>query len=866
MFSLPFSTGSRFPALRARGPSSLARCVLWTVLLCVPGATALSQTPPAANTDAEIGAPADADQQGTPALKFAFREQPWLDVLDWFARQADLSLVVNEVPPGSFTYSDTKAYKPTEALDLLNGVLSTRGFALIRRDRMLICAKLTDGIPEGLIPRIQLDQLDQYGQFELVEVLFPLGRRPVEAVAEEIRPLLGPYGKATPLPQTKQLLVLTTAGKMRAVDAIISSIPEPQPPKVEPEKPKPPPPTLVVYPAKDVDAQAAVEMLQAMLGDTKMTIDSRTGQINAYATPQQHAVIAKLLEQMATTSDEQLRPNLQVYEIQHDSPEILLQQLRLVVPSATLTLDPGTNRLLAFAAPPQQEQIQQTLQKLQAGGPDDIPDVPVVYSLRQVAPETVLTMVQTLFPRAKVSVDAGTKRLVVLATLQQQTAIGQFIEQLETQPTGQVQIKDYPLNDLATQQVQQVVQSMVPEAKLTFEPDAGRLLVIATETQQTQVQDVLRQLAAAAGTTIQRTVRSYDVTELQREQFTKNYVQLDPQLKDIKLLDAGTPTQLLVLATEDQHVRLDRVLRELLRTLPAETSQLKVFSVTPTQRSRFLALQASIDPRLKSVRVIDESRPQELVVWATPEQVQLIEDLLQSLKDAAPTDAMQLVAYPIEVGDPSSVQAVLRELYPDTKILVDEESRRVMVWTTAEQHRAIAQAVHQLDAPPSAGKRRMVYYRLGDVDARDVERLLQRLVPDVSMVSDRDTNSIIAWGTDKDHALLAKTVEDFRQQASQGDHTVVRYPCGTLEPERVRRLLDDLVPRARFVADPETGAIIVWGTAAEHQTISEALQQMTGGQDKGDASLKSYSVGRVSATEVIPLLREIVPLAQLSRR
>ena len=92
---------------------------------------------------------------GQAKLRFNFRDQNWIDVLDWFARQAGLSLVVNEPPTGTFTYSDTKSYSPTEALDLLNGVLSTRGFTLIRRERMLICADVSKGFPEGLVPQVQ---------------------------------------------------------------------------------------------------------------------------------------------------------------------------------------------------------------------------------------------------------------------------------------------------------------------------------------------------------------------------------------------------------------------------------------------------------------------------------------------------------------------------------------------------------------------------------------------------------------------------------------------------------------------------------------------------------------------------------------
>ena len=134
-------------------------------------------------------------------------------------RQAGLSLVVNEPPPGTFTYSDSKSYSPVQALDLLNGVLITRGFTLVRRERMLICLDLSEGVPSGMLPRVLIEDLDQYGNFELVQVMFPLGGRPAPGVAEEITPLIGNFGEAVALPQTKQLLVWTTAGKMRAVSA-----------------------------------------------------------------------------------------------------------------------------------------------------------------------------------------------------------------------------------------------------------------------------------------------------------------------------------------------------------------------------------------------------------------------------------------------------------------------------------------------------------------------------------------------------------------------------------------------------------------------------------------------------------------------
>ena len=94
-------------------------------------------------------------------LRFNFRDQKWADVLDWFARQAGLALVMDQPPSGAFTYSNNRSYSPTEAIDLLNSVLLTKGFSLIQRGRMLILVDLSDDLPSNLIPRVTPEEIDR---------------------------------------------------------------------------------------------------------------------------------------------------------------------------------------------------------------------------------------------------------------------------------------------------------------------------------------------------------------------------------------------------------------------------------------------------------------------------------------------------------------------------------------------------------------------------------------------------------------------------------------------------------------------------------------------------------------------------------
>jgi RND family efflux transporter MFP subunit len=72
-----------------------------------------------------------------PKIRFKYNFALWKDVLKSFTEQAHLSLVMDAPPPGTFNYTDDKEYTINEAIDLLNRVLLSKGYALVRQDRVL---------------------------------------------------------------------------------------------------------------------------------------------------------------------------------------------------------------------------------------------------------------------------------------------------------------------------------------------------------------------------------------------------------------------------------------------------------------------------------------------------------------------------------------------------------------------------------------------------------------------------------------------------------------------------------------------------------------------------------------------------------
>ncbi|HEY2761462.1 MAG TPA: secretin N-terminal domain-containing protein, partial [Pirellulales bacterium] len=189
-----------------------------------PSTTRTVAAPSNRNTKLTSTKDTSIQRTGDGKIVFNFRNQQWKDALEWFAQAADLSLVMDAVPSGTFNYQDDRAYTLPEAIDIINSILLDREFTLVRRDRMLKVVSLKDGVPPNLVPIVTPDDLEKHGKYELVSMMLPLNRLSTDEALQVVKPLLslqGLVGSVVPLPQSKQLLVTETAGRMKLIQQIL---------------------------------------------------------------------------------------------------------------------------------------------------------------------------------------------------------------------------------------------------------------------------------------------------------------------------------------------------------------------------------------------------------------------------------------------------------------------------------------------------------------------------------------------------------------------------------------------------------------------------------------------------------------------
>ncbi|MEO8270308.1 MAG: hypothetical protein ABI557_11355, partial [Aureliella sp.] len=343
--------------------------------------------------------------QPTQKLMFQFRDMKWEDVFNWFASQQDLTLVMDRTPGGTFTYSDTRSYSPSEGIDLLNSVLMTRGFTLVRREKMLVVMELSDSIQLELLPRVPLEQLDERGRFEIVSVLFPLAGRPVDAVLQEVKPYLSNYGRAIPLARGGQLLVVETAGKMSTINELIASVPIPQE-NPKPDKPEPPPqPVFAAYALGALDSGSALDTIRKLIPSEQITVDGRTGVLSAFVIPAQQMAIKSAIDQMQASQGELPDAETVAYRISGMKPEALQQQISALAPRAIMTIT--SDRALVTADVADQQIIRNALKALDIQ-PMAVDRTLQVFEVSKSSAEQIATGLRTFLPNSFVVSNAAT--------------------------------------------------------------------------------------------------------------------------------------------------------------------------------------------------------------------------------------------------------------------------------------------------------------------------------------------------------------------------------------------------------------------------------------------------------------------------
>lgn len=347
------------------------------------------------------------NQPKNDRLYFSFAGSKWSDVIAWLAETADLALHVDDLPKGTFTYSDSQGFTLQEAIDRINLFLLPEGFTLIRSGRLLSVIDLNNPRSvkqlETLSRLVKPEQLDELPDHDLVKCLFPLGELEANEAIEELSPLNliiapGVFNK------TQQILLTDTAGKLKLARDILTAF--------RPETLK----NGTVVRSFTLDHVTAEDVLSVarphlglatgeMIGiDVSISADVLGENIFVTGVEDKVQLIENLISEIDFPEKQANDANnfLQSYRVAGGNVEMVYNVLQTLLSGEELRLsiDQAAQSIVAFASEDIHRQIAETVQKLQASEAQF-----TVIPLRHVDPYLVITLLEQMLDLDQDSTD-----------------------------------------------------------------------------------------------------------------------------------------------------------------------------------------------------------------------------------------------------------------------------------------------------------------------------------------------------------------------------------------------------------------------------------------------------------------------------
>ena len=805
------------------------------------------------------------ETQSPKKLMFQFREMKWDAVLDWFASQQDLTLVMDQIPPGTFTYSDTRSYSPSEGIDLLNSVLMTRNFSLVRREKMLVVMALSDSIPLELLPRVKLDELLKLGRFELVSVVFPLAGRPIDAVLQEIKPYLSSYGRAMPLAQGSQVLVVETAGKMQTINELIASVPLL---KVAPKPEQPPPPPIPVfaaYPLGSLDAARALETIRKLIPSTQITVDDKTGVLSAFVIPDQQTAIKLAIDQMTANASQLLSFESVAYQLSLSgaTADEIKKQILNLAPNATVTAT--TDRVLVIARAEDQKLLKASLATFDVV-PVEAGKSTQVFELDPTVAPSVETALKSFLPKGQIASNIKTGSLIVRGSQEDLRIATEMVEIWKrSQSVNQLVFRAFPLEQKADPKWLATIQRVVPNTNAWLNDDGKQLMLLANTVEIEMVEKLLPQLQSLLPKPDQRKLQIYDLSKSQLAR-RSSLTDLPPSLLNIKIVDGSNKQELLVWATAEQHTEFAKLLQDLDQSAPVPMLTLpKIYPITVQDSSLILQILSSEFPDAKIT--VDADGNKLTVVADEASHVKLATRIDLFNTQLPKKTAITLETYTVRGMTAATLQLTLAPLLTKARVNVDSLRNRLLVGADAKTHQEISDLVNALSEKIGVEQQQIVVaYPLDHALPSQVKIVFDQLALGSQSIADDKLKQLVVTGPIETQAIAKATITqiDRPSQAGGGSKEIRSYEAKKMQAAALIPTLQKLWPDLQLSADATANRIIASGSVKELDQLDAAIERLISAPDGKPQFVKTYPVPAGDMLTLASILGQIAPQAIIS--
>ncbi len=456
-----------------------------------------------------------------------------------------------------------------------------------------------------------------------------------------------------------------------------------------------------------------------------------------------------------------------------------------------------------------------------------------VIPIKRVSISTANSILTNMIPGLDVTIDYASPSLVVYGSKSAVDSAVQLAARLEGQLDYVLEIVDLT-KELPTEVVS-ALPRIEPRVVSTYDRANQRIILSGNPS------DVARMKVYIAQIQNSTTDEKDGVFYLDVERDVPNQIQdyVKRAVPGSEISYDGSNRRFTIIGTPTEQLAAAKLLTDAVQNLPPE-NETRYYKFADQVSDRVIDL---IKERVKNLQTIERDKLNSgvLRVVAKPFQHEEVAKIVEELKTDYPfEDQNTFVSYQTT----KEVRARFDQVRDDftrehgsIKILQDNSTNSFAVWALPAQHEALKKLLDQLGSVESGEKETATLYTPKHIDAATLVSILKDLQPNLTIVNDAINDRLILRGVASELKEAQTTLETLDVLEKDGVERFFKsYPIkgfysydgvgSYYSPSYYVRDISKLAPAARITYDYYNQALVVWGTAEEHEIVEKAVQNL----------------------------------------
>lgn len=818
----------------------------------------------------------------TTEIGFAFKNAPFDQVLDFFARQAGVPIIFeSDAPQGVLTFVSAETYVLHDAISVLNLMLRRHDRFIRHEGEFLYLSTLPEAakrageafrgeLPDGITP----DQI--------VTITIPLSNANAALVAEQIKPLLEAYGSVTPVPEQNVVILVESAAQIERLSQVIQTIDERRPVDS----------SYKVFPLRNAQPEVVVEALKGLVGqrvqriiidkDGKQRVveDVDVGGLNIQPDARTNSVIVVGPESRIQTVEELIMlldadehgaegggRSLVTLSLSSVSPKVASDRLSQLFASLDEKRKPTivpldeSSKIAIVGSVEHVAQAKSLIDELdpKRGGDEFDKDIARVVTLEHLTAQSAQTLLTRLLsPRQqnflRIVVGSDNRSLVVAGPASEIDRLEALLSGIDRPAAGAREVRivriDAPNPEgvfSSTEQLFEKSHGVVADLDRSLDPDSGSVTLIGS---RDDIEAFVRLLSTAEQATgLETESRTYDVESGSAQVLADQLM----RVVGIVLDGQGTAPSIQAVPELDQIVvraqpaqfQLIQGLMQQITARESESTRVEVTRLKSNdpdiliERAQELALLSA--PRAEPAAVQYDIESGHLIITGSDESVAAFNvGLQQAQRMMPPSRTTRFVD--VQRANAEDLVEPLRAFLaqadpidpgrsvPEPSITAVSRTNSLMVVAEPAQHQMIEQHVRRLDVLEQTDLPPLRLLQLRTAEASSIAQMLtdqyrqrpqtERTAKPVEVRADAATNTLIVAAHQDLFGDIKSFVEALNTERAEGPERVTKlFPLRVARASDVALAMDRLYPEPPIPLD-RRGSPMPWLREPKQVTVS----------------------------------------------